>query len=640
MGELNKGLVYTNDDCVGCNRCISVCPVLQANHAIVEGQKNLVQVDGDACVHCGACMDVCQHKARAFEDDTERFFEDLAKGHRISLLLAPAFIANYPDQYRQILGYLKSIGANHVISISFGADITTWAYLNWITKHNLVGGISQPCPAVVDYIEHYVPELVSKLVPIHSPMMCGAIYAKKYMNISDKLAFISPCIAKKSEITRPQNAGYIEYNVTFEHLLKKLEGMDLSKYNGFDEIEYGLGSVYPQPGGLRENVEHFLGRDVFIRQIEGEKHVYHFLEVYAERVKSGKQLPFMVDALNCGGGCIYGTATNPENEMNDDILLEIHNQRVKSNRHNKKSAWSKEIDYATRLKHLNEQFKKLNLDDFVCTYEVKDNRLEEVPEEVLENVFMKMKKFEPEQRKINCGACGYKDCKTMATAIACGVNVVDNCIHYVKDELGETMRYVEEKAQEAETQRLQKEAIYQEVATELARITEAMSELSEGNQATAGDATNMAQKMSAVAEFGDTMKESTDQVMQSVKGYDEINEEIIKISSKTNMLALNAGIEAARAGEAGKGFAVIAERVRELAELTKSTVEDGQNQSKDVIPAMENLSSETDVFLDNIRQVNEAIVTLAANSEEIAAKTAEIEALIEKITEQMQQMVD
>ena len=460
------------------------------------------------------------------------------------------------------------------------------------------------------------------------------------MNVTDKLAFISPCIAKKSEITRPQNAGYIEYNVTFEHLMKKLAGMDLSKYNGFDEIEYGLGSVYPQPGGLRENVEHFLGRDVFIRQIEGEKHVYHFLEVYADRVKSGKELPFMVDALNCGGGCIYGTATNPENEMNDDILLEIHNQRVKCNSHNKKSAWSKEIDYAARLKLLNEQFKKLNLNDFVCTYEVKDNRLEEVPEEVLENVFMKMKKFEPEQRNINCGACGYKNCKTMATAVACGINVVDNCIHYVKDELGETMRFVEEKAQETEAQRQQKEAIYQEVAAELARITEAMSELSEGNSATAGDATNMAQKMSAVAEFGDTMKASTDQVMSSVKGYDEINEEIIKISSKTNMLALNAGIEAARAGEAGKGFAVIAERVRELAELTKTTVEDGQKQSKDVVPAMENLTSETEVFLENIRQVNEAIVTLAANSEEIAAKTAEIEALIEKISEQMQQMVD
>lgn len=640
MGELNKGLVYTNEDCVGCNRCISVCPVLQANHAMTEGTGNVVKVDGDFCVHCGACMDICQHKARDYQDDTDRFFADLARGERISLLLAPAFIANYPEQYRKVLGYLKSIGANHIISISFGADITTWAYLNWITKHNLVGGISQPCPAVVDYIENYVPELVSKLVPIHSPMMCGAIYAKKYMNVTDKLAFISPCIAKKSEITRPQNAGFIEYNVTFEHLMKKLEGVDLSRYTAFDEIEYGLGSVYPQPGGLRENVEHFLGRDVFIRQIEGEKHVYHFLEVYADRVKSGKELPFMVDALNCGGGCIYGTATNPENEMNDDILLEIHNQRVKSNKNNKKSAWSKEINYAARLKLLNEQFKNLNLDDFVCTYAAKDNRLEEVPEEVLENIFMKMKKFEPEQRNINCGACGYKNCKTMATAVACGINVVDNCIHYVKDELGETMKYVEAKALEAEDARQQKEALYQEVAAELARITEAMNELSEGNSATAGDATNMAQMMSSVSEFGENMKVSTDQVMVSVKGYDEINEEIIKISSKTNMLALNAGIEAARAGEAGKGFAVIAERVRELAELTKSTVEDGQKQSKDVMPAMENLSSETEVFLENIRQVNEAIVTLAANSEEIAAKTAEIEALIAKITEQMQQMVE
>lgn len=28
-----------------------------------------------------------------------------------------------------------------------------------------------------------------------------------------------------------------------------------------DELEYGLGSLYPMPGGLRENVEHFLGKN-------------------------------------------------------------------------------------------------------------------------------------------------------------------------------------------------------------------------------------------------------------------------------------------------------------------------------------------------------------------------------------------
>ena len=32
------------------------------------------------------------------------------------------------------------------------------------------------------------------------------------------------------------------------------------------------------------------------------------LEDYKERVLNGKELPFMVDALNCAKGCLYGTA--------------------------------------------------------------------------------------------------------------------------------------------------------------------------------------------------------------------------------------------------------------------------------------------------------------------------------------------
>ena len=129
-------VVKTNDNCVGCNKCIRACSCIGANVAEVVDGKNRIVVDPNRCVGCGACIDACEHDAREFEDDTKRFFEDLKKGEKISLLLAPAFKANYYKEYESVLGQLKAAGVNRIISISFGADITTWAYIQYISKHN------------------------------------------------------------------------------------------------------------------------------------------------------------------------------------------------------------------------------------------------------------------------------------------------------------------------------------------------------------------------------------------------------------------------------------------------------------------------------------------------------------------------
>ena len=85
----------------------------------------------------------------------------------------PAFKANYPDEYESVLGGLMKLGVNHIINISFGADITTWGYLNYVQKYNFNGGISQPCPAIVGYIEHYLPELLPKLFRVTVPAQCA-----------------------------------------------------------------------------------------------------------------------------------------------------------------------------------------------------------------------------------------------------------------------------------------------------------------------------------------------------------------------------------------------------------------------------------------------------------------------------------
>lgn len=67
-------LVYTNDKCIGCNKCIRACYCEGACIAVEQDGIQSIHVDPAKCIGCGACIDACQHNARAFYDDTERFF--------------------------------------------------------------------------------------------------------------------------------------------------------------------------------------------------------------------------------------------------------------------------------------------------------------------------------------------------------------------------------------------------------------------------------------------------------------------------------------------------------------------------------------------------------------------------------------
>jgi len=417
--SMNTNKIFTTDACVSCNLCVSACPCSEANIAHVQDGTRRIFVDESKCVKCGECIRACPRDARDYTDDTARFLADVKAGKEIALIVAPAIRSNIPD-WQRLLGYLKSLGVKTVYDTSFGADICTWGYLSYITANDATGLIAQPCPAIVGYIERYVPELLNRLAPVHSPALCTAIYMKKYKNIPGEYAFLSPCVAKSDEFNDPNTHGLIGYNVTFKKLLEYLEENGEDYRNTppaqYDNPPHGLGAVYPKPGGLMVNVEqHLQGKWIF--KIEGQPRVSEFLHEY---VNERSDAPFLVDILSCASGCNTGPGACISEDMEFVASKAMHSVKTE--------AGKSKPDFTLFDKELRPE-------DFYRKYTPRKTASIFVDRHEMEDAFKSLHKSSHEMRLTDCTYCGYDTCQEMAVAVAKGINHVENCVDYLRSSL-------------------------------------------------------------------------------------------------------------------------------------------------------------------------------------------------------------
>lgn len=429
---MNDVIIVKPEKCAGCNACIRACPISEANITRqLDDGRFIVTVNADKCIACGACIKACPNSARDYIDDTEKCMAAIDE-EPVIVLVSPALRVTYPTQWKGILDWFKKKKCL-VYDVGFGADICSWAHLKAIEFNKLGSVITQPCSAVVNYIEMYKPMLLQNVSTIHSPECCSAIYISKYQKRTQKIAFLSPCPAKKREIDA---TGLIQFNVTFKKLMDYFDKNDIRITNNeADDYDYEfegtqglMGSVYSRPGGLKDNLT-MRNPSISAISSEGPQRIYDELDKYAA-FSSAKKLD-VFDVMSCEYGCNDGAGTGKNWSCFD---LAARMQKIEANI--KAKLGTKTVLRGSSDERLYKKFdNELELSNFIRTYRPVMGAMTLQSQSDVEEAFSDMHKTTEESRNINCGACGYKSCRQMAESISKGRNVPINCAFYARSVL-------------------------------------------------------------------------------------------------------------------------------------------------------------------------------------------------------------
>lgn len=405
-------LVYTvKDRCRVCFTCVRECPVKAIR--IFNGQAEVI---AERCIACGNCVKVCSQDAKVFIDSREQV-KILLKGEKpVYAILAPSFPAEFKEipDWKILVGMIRKLGFDKVIEVSFGADMVAREYNKLLGKNGGKHFISSDCPAIVNYIENYHPNLVSSLAPIASPMVALCRVIRKKYGEEPLIVFIGPCIAKKAE------SDEIDEAITFRELRKLFREFGITpeqaEPSGFDEPASGKGAIFPVSRGLLQTAnrnDDMVEDNIMVA--DGKSNFREAIKEFENGLMNSQHLELL-----CCEGCIMGPGMSYGCKKFDG-MARISGYVQDKMKNLDEEQWQKNVDESSAI-------------DFSQEFSKRERTPLQAPKEKVDEVLFKMGKVS-EKDQLNCGACGYDTCVEHAIAIVKGLAENEMCLPYAIEKL-------------------------------------------------------------------------------------------------------------------------------------------------------------------------------------------------------------
>lgn len=393
--------------CRDCYRCVRACPVKAVR--VKEGQAQVVP---ELCIACGNCVWVCPQKAKMVRDDRPELKEMLLGGKTVVATVAPSFPAYFNvSAFLPLEEALRDLGFQAAEETAIGAQMVGTAHKAFVDRApERWPVITSSCPAVVNFIEKYYPELIFHLAPIVSPMIAHGRWLRRRFGPEAYIVFIGPCIAKKDEMRDASVAGIIDAALTFAELREWLEEKKIvlpKEENNTDREESSMARLFPIEGGLVGTAA--MDTDRLASQIVTATGIEACQDVLRS-IRGGRLRASLVELMACEGGCING----PVMRGQESAFL----------------ARQKVMDYA-RYNPPKVLPDPEEWPDLQRSYMDESVPIPEFTEEQIRRVLELVEKYTPED-ELNCNACGYPTCRDKAIATLRGMAEATMCIPYMR----------------------------------------------------------------------------------------------------------------------------------------------------------------------------------------------------------------